>query len=271
MPHGKATSAMTAARKSIGLIVVLCVSCGPIQSGQVQEQLDGMIGFAKERVLSCMGPPTSTANVGATEVWTYNSLGPITTSAVVTGSESVAVGTASTSQEYCIVNVTMQNDRVIAANTRSHGKLLAPSLPCYALLHACVPNPVPVSAPAERTKEAAAFCKELYQDPRLNPLRGVIALDQPPTLEMQSNTQRITDKQRPALDVFKSLNEQCRNNMATANPRLWQIITQVQGPAPYEHLKQLYDGQITIGEYNAYRQELLDKMNSALAAPAKNL
>jgi hypothetical protein len=163
----------------------------------------------------------------------------------------------------------MQNDRVVAANTRSQGKLLSPNLPCYAELHACVPNPIPVSAPAEKTKEAAAFCKELYQDPRLDPLRGVIALDQPPTLEMQSNPQRITDIQRPALDVFKSLNEQCRNNMATVNPRVWQIMVQVQGPQPYEHLKQLYDHQITIGEYNTYRQELLGKLNSALAAPPK--
>jgi hypothetical protein len=251
-----------------GLIIVFLSSCGPIQSGQVQDQINGMVGLSKEHVLSCMGPPTSTANAGATEVWSYNSLGPINSSAVVSGNQSLVVGSTSTSQEFCVVNLAMQKDRVVAANTRSQGKLLSPNLPCYAVLHACVPNPIPASAQADRTKEAAASCKELYQDPRLGPLRGVIALDQPPTLEMQSNPQLVTDPQRPALDVFKSLNEQCRNDIATANPRFWQIIVQIQ-PAPYEHLKQLYDRKITIGEYNTYRQEIIEKLKSAIAAPQK--
>jgi hypothetical protein len=224
----------------IGLIILLFVSCGPIQSGQVQEQINGMIGLSKEKVLSCMGPPTSTANVGVTEVWSYNSLGPITTSSIVTSNQSLAVGSASTSQEFCTVNLTMQNDRVVAANTRSHGKLLAPNLPCYALLHICVPNPSSASAEADRTREALSSCRELYQNPRLDPLRGVLSLEQPPTLEMESNPQRVTDIQRSALDVLRSTIEQCRNIMATENPRLWQVLEQVQ-PHPYEHLLQLYN------------------------------
>ena len=93
----------------IGLITLLLASCGPIQSGQVQDQINGMIGLAKEHVLSCMGPPTSTANAGATEVWSYNSLGPINTSAIVSGNQSLVVGSTSTSQEFCVVNLTMQN------------------------------------------------------------------------------------------------------------------------------------------------------------------
>jgi len=255
-------------RPFTGLITLFLASCGPIQSAQVQDQINGMIGLSKEHVLSCMGPPTSTANAGATEVWSYNSLGPINTSTAVGGNQSLVVGSTTTSQEFCVVNLTMQNDRVVASNTRSQGKLLSPNLPCYSALHACVPNPIPVSAQAERTKEAAASCKELYQNARLDPLRGVIALDQSPTLEMQSNPRYVTDEQRQALDVFKSLNEQCRNNIATANPRLWQIIVQVQ-PAPYEKLKQLYDRQITIGQYNTYRQEIAEKFKSAMAAPPK--
>ena len=82
---------------------------------------------------------------------------------------------------------------------------------------------------------------------------------------MQDNRSYIGDEQRPALDVYKSLNEQCRQKIAIANPRVWQIMVQTQ-PAPYEHLKQLYDRKITIGEYNAYRQEVLEKFNSAIAA-----
>jgi hypothetical protein len=251
-----------------GLIIASLAGCGPIQSGQVQEQVNGMIGLSKERILSCMGPPTSTANAGPTEVWSYNSLGPINTSTAVSGNQSLVVGSTSTSQEYCVVNVTIQNDRVVAANTRSQGKLLSPNLPCYAVLHACVPNPVPVSAQADRTKEVVAACKQLYQDPRLNPLRGIITLDEPPTLAMQSDPHCVTDEQRPALDVVRSVIEQCRNNIATANPRLWQILVQVS-PAPNVTLKKLYDRQITIGQYNTYRQEIEDKFKSALAAPPK--
>jgi hypothetical protein len=258
-------------RRVTGLITLFLASCGPIQSGQVGDQINGMVGLSQEHVLSCMGPPTSTAHVGATEVWSYNVGGPVTTSAVMSANQSVAAGSATTSQEFCVVNLTMQNGSVTAANYRSQGKLLAPSLPCYSVLHACVPNPASAStqaAVAEKTKEAAASCKELYQDPRLNSLRGVIALDQPPTLEMQSNPRYVTDEQRPALDVFKSLNEQCRNNIATANPRVWQIMVQVQ-PNPYVSLKRLYDRQMTIGQYNTYRQEIAEKFKSAIAAPPK--
>ena len=233
-------------RRFIGFIVLMLASCGPMQSSQVANQINGMVGLSKEHVLSCMGPPTSTASVGATEVWAYNSVGPITTSAVVSGNESLAVGSASTRQEFCVVNLTMQSDRVVAANYRSQGKLLAPSLPCYSVLHACVPNPVPAAAQAESTKETLAFCKGLLQDPRLDPLRGVIALGQAPSLAMQNNPRYVTDDQRPALDVLKSLSEQCRNSLAIANPRLWQIVVQVN-PAPFAHLKMLDDRTITSG------------------------
>jgi hypothetical protein len=259
-------------RRFTRLIILFLVSCGPIQSGQVPDQISAMVGLSQEHVLSCMGPPTSTAHVDATEVWSYNVGGPVTTSAVMGGNQSLVAGSATTSQEFCVVNLTMQNSVVTAANYRSQGKLLAPSLPCYTVLHACAPNPAPAStqaaAAAEKTKEAVAFCKQLYQDSRLDPLRGTIALDASPTLEMQGNPRYVTDEQRPALDVFKSLNEQCRNNIAKMNPRLWQILVQVQ-PAPYVNLKKLYDRQITIGQYNTYRQEIEEKFKSALAAPPK--
>ena len=259
-------------RRFASLVVVVLASCGPIQSGQVADQINAMVGLSQEHVLSCMGPPSSTAHVGATEVWSYNVGGPVTTSAVMGGNQSVVAGSATTSQEFCVVNLTMQKGLVTAANYRSQGKLLAPSLPCYTVLHACAPNPAPAStqaaASAEKTKEAVSFCKQLYQNPRLDPLRGTVALDEPPTLEMQSNPQYITDQQRPALDVLKSVNEQCRNNIASTNPRLWQILVQVQ-PAPYANLKKLYERQMTIGQYNTYRQELLEKLQSAIAAPPK--
>ena len=177
----------------------------------------------------------------------------------------MVVGSTTTSQQFCALNLTMQSDRVVAANYRSQGKLLAPSLPCYTVLRACIPNPAPVAAQADRIKEAVAYCKGLYNDSRLDPLRGVIAIDQVPTLEMQSNSGRITEAQRPALDVLKSLAEQCRSKMVASNARLTQIINQVS-PHPAEHLIMLYKAEITIGEYNTYRQQTDDNFRAAVAA-----
>ena len=121
----------------------------------------------------------------------------------------------------------MQSNRVIAANYRSQSQLLTPSLPCYTVLRACVPDPALVSDLTDKLKKAVAYCKGLYSDPRLDPLRGVIALGRSPTLEMQSNSAGITDVQRPALDVLKSVAEQCRSKLSASNARLAQIIQQV--------------------------------------------
>ena len=252
-------------RSTISFTALIVASCGAIQSSQVADQINGMVGLSREHVLSCMGPPSSTAHVGATEVWAYDSLGPVNSSTVVSGNQSLVVGSTSTSREFCAVNLTIQGDRVVVANYRSQGKLLAPSLPCYTVLHACAANPAPVSAPADSIKEAVAYCKELSNDPRLDALRGVIAIDQAPTLEMQSNTARITEAQRPALDVLKSVAEECRSKMISSSPRMAQIIEQVS-PHPTEHLAMLYRAAITIGEYNSYRQQTEDNFRAALAA-----
>lgn len=243
-------------------------SCGPIQSAQVQDQINGMVGLGKEHVLSCMGPPSNTAKTGATEVWTYNSFGPVNTSAFVTGNQSYAVGSTSTSQEFCVVNLTMRDDRVTAANYRSQGKLLSPSLPCYNVLHVCVPNPVSTAAQTEKNQATVAYCKQLYADRRLDPIRGVVALDELPTLAMQSNSARVTDEQRPAIDAMKSLSDQCRAKIATDIPRLYQIMERIN-PDPHSELMMLYQQQITIGEYNTYRQQISDKIRAAAVAPAQ--
>lgn len=256
-------------RRTTAIFAALALaSCGPIQSAQVQDQINGMVGLSKEHVLSCMGPPSNTAKTVATEVWTYNSFGPVNTSTFVSANQSFAVGSTSTNQEFCVVNLTMQGDRVTAANYRSQGKLLSPSLPCYNVLHVCVPNPVSTTAQTEKNQAAAAYCKQLYTDQRLNPVRGVIALDEQPTLAMQSNPVRVTDEQRAALDVFKSLSDQCRAKIATDNPRVFQIMEQIN-PDPHAKLMMLYQRQITIGEYNIYRQQMSDKFRAAVAASAQ--
>lgn len=253
--------------------LVALAGCGPIMSSQVADQINGMVGLSKEHVLSCMGPPTSTSSAGATEVWTYNSLGPVNSSTVLSGNQSFVVGSTSTSQEFCAINLTMQSDRVVMANYRSQGKLLAPSLPCYSVLHACVPNPGTASAQAEstqgeRSKEAFAYCKELFKDPRLDFIRGVIAIDQQPTLEMQSNSKYITEIQRPAVDFLKTLKEQCRNKVAENAPRLGQLVETID-PNIYQELRMLYQKQITIGDYNMYSQSVAEKFRAAAVAAKK--
>jgi hypothetical protein len=41
-------------RRITGLIILFLASCGPIQSGQVADQINAMVGLRQEHVLSCM-------------------------------------------------------------------------------------------------------------------------------------------------------------------------------------------------------------------------
>jgi hypothetical protein len=117
--------------------------------------------------------------------------------------------------------------------------------------------------PAERANEVLNFCRELYKDKRLDAIRGVIAFEAP-TFSQQRNTNFIRNEQRPALDAFKELNEQCRNKIAQASPRSWKIVQQLQ-PEPYADLGLLYDRKITIGEYNTRKQKFSEKLQAVVA------
>ena len=91
------------------MLTLVLAACGPIRSAQVADQINGMVGLSKEHVLSCMGPPSSTAQVASTEVWSYSTLGPVTSTAFVSGNESFAVGSLTTQREYCVVNLTIKS------------------------------------------------------------------------------------------------------------------------------------------------------------------
>ena len=247
-------------------------SCGPVQSSQVADQVRGMIGMPQERVVSCMGAPTAKERIGATEVWTYAVSDGVITSAFVSGNQQFAVGAAETSSRYCVINLTFQDGEVINANYHSRGKLLSPSLSCYPVLQPCVPNasaalPAPGTSVADKTKEATEACKELAKDPRLDPLRGVVAFSSLPTLEMQSNPGYVTEEQRAALNVWQPMMQQCRDKIAAANPRLFKILVEVS-PAPNAELRELYDRKITIGEYNTRKQDLNERLRAAIARRA---
>lgn len=80
-----------------------------------------MIGMRKEQVLSCMGPPSTRAAVGQTEVWSYPSGGDTSTFSTASGTidgsgNANAFGASRTLHRYCIVNVVMNEDRVSAVN-----------------------------------------------------------------------------------------------------------------------------------------------------------
>jgi hypothetical protein len=239
---------------------LMVASCGPIQSAQVQDQINGMIGLSKERVLSCMGPPTSTAQAGATEVWSYNSLGPVTTSALVTANQSLAIGSTTTSQEYCAVNLTMQNDRVTASNYRSLGKLLSPSLPCYTVLHACVPNPAAVAQAAQTRQaiqpilaESITCSTAVYQSPKAAPLRVHLPYNPKDATPAQlSDRAFATENEIAALQGAHQRLGECRQAslsklsgvLPAAVPPLAAAIAATEGDQA-----QLFARKMTWGEY----------------------
>lgn len=103
----------------------------------------------------------------------------------------------------------------------------------------------PAPGQSNAMKAAINFCKELYADERLNPIRGIVVIGEPATLSQQSDSSFIKDAQRPALEALKEVVERCRREIAVANPQAWKIVVQVQ-PAPQENILLLYNKKITI-------------------------
>lgn len=62
-------------RAGILLSALATINAGcSIQRAAVANQAqENMVGFTKEQVLGCMGPPAARAVEGATEVWSYGS------------------------------------------------------------------------------------------------------------------------------------------------------------------------------------------------------
>ena len=90
-----------------------------------------MIGFTKEQVLGCMGPPVNKAAEGATEVWSY-------TSGNNYSAASYGNGLAVSSSRFCTVNVTMTNGYVSALNyVGPTGGLLSPNEQCAFVVANC--------------------------------------------------------------------------------------------------------------------------------------
>jgi hypothetical protein len=87
-------------------------------------------------------------------------------------------------------------------------------------------------------------------------------------LAQQSNSDFISNEDRPALDVLKGLNQKCREKLAEMSPPMWRVVTQIQ-PDPNAILLLLYGRKITIGQFNIRKQEAIDKYQAVLAGQAQ--
>jgi hypothetical protein len=115
-----------------------------------------MVGFTKEQILACMGPPGSKAAEGQTEVWSYASGNGYSSTIASTdvsttgqasrfgnqvygSANSTGFGTAISTRRFCTVNVVMINGAVTAVNYQGPtGGLLTAGEQCAFVVDACV-------------------------------------------------------------------------------------------------------------------------------------
>jgi hypothetical protein len=145
--------------RNFGIVVALGVTLAgcAIQRAQVaQDARAQMVGFSKEQILGCMGPPGNKAAEGQTEVWSYASgngfSSTIATADVNTtgqasrmgnqvygSANSTGFGTAISTRRFCTVNVIMTNGLVNAVNYQGPtGGLLTAGEQCAFAVDACV-------------------------------------------------------------------------------------------------------------------------------------
>jgi hypothetical protein len=126
------------------MAVGLALSACAIQRAQVaNEAQDRMVGLTKEQILACMGPPTSKASEGATEVWSYPSGNGRTDVATFgsVGRGGFFSGGGVAESRFCTVNVTMVDGRVNRMNyVGPTGGLLSPNEQCAFAVANCVPK-----------------------------------------------------------------------------------------------------------------------------------
>lgn len=128
---------------SLSLIGLTVSGCEIQRANEASDAQSHMVGMTKEQVLGCMGPPASTANVGNTEVWTYNS-GNGRTDTAGTASAwgnygwATAFGFSTTESRFCKVNVVMNLARVTRINyTGPTGGLLTKGEQCAYAVENC--------------------------------------------------------------------------------------------------------------------------------------
>jgi hypothetical protein len=127
-------------------------------------------------------------------------------------------------------------------------------------------QPPRISDSAQVSLEIAAakqFCIDLDKDARLDPLRGVVALDAPPTLEMQSNAGYLTEEQKGALNAYQPFYNQCRDRLISIAPEIAQLL---EGTGNRNaDLLNLYQRKMTIGAFNRVRADDFDRVKVVLS------
>lgn len=127
------------------LMIVSCAAlllggCEFQRASDAAEAKQRMIGWPKEDVLACMGPPKRKATVGETEVWQYHSTNDYKTSHGLSHRQAPNTFSFSESSKYyCDVNVVMKGGTVAALHYNGpRGGLLTSDEQCgYAVEH-CV-------------------------------------------------------------------------------------------------------------------------------------
>jgi hypothetical protein len=150
---------MIAGARVFGGLLTLALLMGGCAIQRSQDATDAkqkLVGFTKEQILICMGPPANKANEGNTEVWSYNSgdgrntivtSGSANTDISFSGDRRSVSGTAHTNsselsisrRRFCVVNVIINSGRVTAINyVGPSGGLLSAGEQCAFALQNCL-------------------------------------------------------------------------------------------------------------------------------------
>lgn len=118
-------------RKAIFLLLfsTLATGCAMERAQIAQNAQVRMVGFTKERILACMGPPMNKAAEGATESWSYAS------------TPTINMDRGSGSTRYCNVTILMTGGIVSSVRYQGPtGGLISEGEQCAYLVNACVPS-----------------------------------------------------------------------------------------------------------------------------------
>lgn len=117
-------------RRAIVVAAVMLAGGCALQRAQLaQDARTSLVGYSKEQILACAGPPSNRASEGATEVWSYDS-----------GGGYVTFSSHEAERRFCKVNLTMNASHVARVDYQGPtGGLLTPGEQCaYALEHCMV-------------------------------------------------------------------------------------------------------------------------------------
>ena len=139
---------------------------------------------------------------------------------------------------------------------------LATLLAC-SLLAACAgPSTQPADPARQAFADAGSFCTATMADPRLDALRRHTAVSPsaPTTLEMLSDTTRVSADERAAVALWSGKTSDCQDRMFQAYrqhaPALVTANWDAMFAATVPLRTALYAGDISWGEFNRARQRL---------------